>query len=244
MEAIITENRALTRQVWRMELRMEDPGITRPGQFLQLKLPEYYLRRPISVCDWDARSVTLVYKTVGEGTRAMTAYAPGMALDVLTGLGNGFDTALCGEYPLLVGGGVGLPPLIGLCRALMAEGKHPQIAAGFGTAEEVFLREDAERMGAPFHLATLDGSAGTRGLVTGLMGSLRFDSLCACGPEPMLRAVYDASDAPGQFSFEERMGCGFGACMGCSCKTVYGSKRICKDGPVLRREEILWPTSR
>ena len=240
MEFRLLENTPLTSAVWRMRLGGDTAGITRPGQFVQLKLPGFYLRRPISVCDWDGDSLTLVYKVVGQGTEAMTGLRPGETLDLLTGLGNGFDVNACGQRPLLVGGGVGLPPMIGLCRSLVENGKKPTVLAGFNTAAEVFLRDAVEQLGAPFVLATMDGSAGVKGLVTDAMGDLDFDSVCACGPEPMLRAVYHAAEVPGQFSFEERMGCGFGACMGCSCKTKYGSKRICKDGPVLRREEIVW----
>ncbi len=240
MDFSLMENKPLTRLVWQMRLNGDTSNITRPGQFVQIKLPDFYLRRPISVCDWDDEGLTLVYKVVGQGTEAMAAMEPGVQLDLLTGLGNGFDTALCGERPLLIGGGVGLPPMIGLCRALLQEGKHPQILAGFGTAGEVFLQEMAQRLGVSFTVTTMDGSAGVKGLVTDAMPQLDFDSVCACGPEPMLKAVYDAADVPGQFSFEERMGCGFGACMGCSCKTKYGAKRICKDGPVLVREEIIW----
>ena len=240
MEFRLLENTPLTSAVWRMRLGGDTSGITRPGQFVQVKLPGFYLRRPISVCDWDGNSLTLVYKVVGQGTEAMTGLRPGETLDLLTGLGNGFDVNACGQHPLLVGGGVGLPPMIGLCRTLVECGKKPTVLAGFNTAAEVFLRDAVEQLGAPFVLATMDGSAGVKGLVTDAMGSLDFDSVCACGPEPMLRAVYHAADVPGQFSFEERMGCGFGACMGCSCKTKYGSKRICKDGPVLAREEIIW----
>ena len=240
MEFHVTDNHALTPWVWSMALKGEASGIARPGQFVQLRLPGFYLRRPISVCQWDDTCIRLVYKVVGQGTEAMARMLPGQALDVLTGLGNGFQVDACGDRPLLVGGGVGLPPLIGLAEALLRAGKRPQIVAGFGTAAEVFLREEAQALGVPFHLATMDGSAGVRGLATDAMAGLAFDSVCACGPEPMLRAVYDAAEVPGQFSFEERMGCGFGACMGCTCQTKYGAKRICKDGPVLRREEIVW----
>ena len=240
MRFIIRENEALTSVVYRMRLEGDASAIVRPGQFVQVQLPGFYLRRPISVCDWDGEGLTLVYKLVGEGTRAMAAMNPGAALDLLTGLGNGFDITNCGERPLLIGGGVGLPPLVGLCRALLEAGKHPTVLAGFNTAGEVFLRDAVEALGAPFVLATMDGSDGIKGLVTDAMPTIEFDSVCACGPLPMLRAVWEAADVPGQFSFEERMGCGFGACMGCTVKTKNGYKRICKDGPVLVREEILW----
>ena len=170
----------------------------------------------------------------------MCRMSPGMELDLLTGLGNGFDITRCGERPLLIGGGVGLPPMVGLCRCLMQAGKHPTVLAGFNTADEVFLREDVEKLGAPFVLATMDGSAGIKGLVTDALPEIDFTDICACGPLPMLKAIMNADDHPAQLSFEERMGCGFGACMGCTVKVKGGYKRICKDGPVLVREEVIW----
>ena len=203
-------------------------------------MPGFYLRRPISVCDWDSETLTLVYKVVGNGTDAMCRMQPGTELDLLTGLGNGFDITRCGERPLLIGGGVGLPPMVGLCRCLMQAGKHPTVLAGFNTADEVFLREDVEKLGAPFVLATMDGSAGIKGLVTDALPEIDFTDICACGPLPMLKAIMNADDHPAQLSFEERMGCGFGACMGCTVKVKGGYKRICKDGPVLVREEVIW----
>ena len=205
-----------------------------------MQVPGFYLRRPISVCDWDSETLTLVYKVVGNGTDAMCRMIPGTELDLLTGLGNGFDITRCGERPLLIGGGVGLPPMVGLCRCLMQAGKHPTVLAGFNTADEVFLREDVEKLGAPFVLATMDGSAGIKGLVTDALPEIDFTDICACGPLPMLKAIMNADDHQAQLSFEERMGCGFGACMGCTVKVKGGYKRICKDGPVLVREEVIW----
>lgn len=236
----VTEQSALTADVYRLRLAGDTSAITRPGQFVQIKLPEFYLRRPISVCDWDAEGLTLIYKVVGEGTRAMTSLKPGMELDLLTGLGNGFDTARESSRPLLVGGGVGLPPLYGLCKALLAQGSQPRIIMGFNTAAEVFLREEFQALGVPVLVTTADGSMGRKGFVTAALGDTDFDYTYACGPEPMLYALYDAVDCSGQYSFEARMACGFGACMGCTCKTKYGNKRICKDGPVLEKEEIVW----
>ena len=236
----VKEQTRLTDTVYRLTLTGDTSAITRPGQFVQIQLPGFYLRRPISVCDWDADTLTLIYKVVGEGTKAMTALKPGTELDLLTGLGNGFDTSLCGDKPLLVGGGVGLPPMYGLCKALLREGKHPSVVMGFNTAAEVFLEEAFRTLGVPVIVTTADGSRGVKGFVTAALPELDFDSTCACGPEPMLKALYKASHTSGQMSFEERMGCGFGACMGCSCKTLTGNKRICKDGPVMKKEEILW----
>ena len=230
----------LTETVYRLTLTGDTSAIVRPGQFVQLQLPGFYLRRPISVCDWDADTLTLIYKVVGEGTKAMTALQPGAALDLLTGLGNGFDTACCGDKPLLVGGGVGLPPLYGLCKTLLREGKHPRVVMGFNTASEVFLEAEFRALNVPVTVTTADGTCGMKGFVTAALPGLDFDSTFACGPEPMLRALYSATDKPGQYSFEARMACGFGACMGCTCQTKYGAKRICKDGPVLQKEEIVW----
>ena len=230
----------LVENVYRLTLTGDTSAIVRPGQFVQLQLPGFYLRRPISVCDWDADTLTLIYKVVGEGTKAMTALQPGAALDLLTGLGNGFDTACCGDKPLLVGGGVGLPPLYGLCKTLLREGKHPRVVMGFNTASEVFLEAEFRALNVPVTVTTADGTCGMKGFVTAALPGLDFDSTFACGPEPMLRALYNATDKPGQYSFEARMACGFGACMGCTCQTKDGAKRICKDGPVLQKEEIVW----
>ena len=237
---IVTENTRLADGIYRLRLAGDTSAITAPGQFVQVQVPGFYLRRPISVCDWDSETLTLVYKVVGNGTDAMCRMIPGTELDLLTGLGNGFDITRCGERPLLIGGGVGLPPMVGLCRCLMQAGKHPTVLAGFNTADEVFLREDVEKLGAPFVLATMDGSAGIKGLVTDALPEIDFTDICACGPLPMLKAIMNADDHPAQLSFEERMGCGFGACMGCTVKVKGGYKRICKDGPVLVREEVIW----
>ena len=237
---IVTENTRLADGIYRLRLAGDTSAITAPGQFVQVQVPGFYLRRPISVCDWDNETLTLVYKVVGNGTDAMCRMIPGTELDLLTGLGNGFDITRCGERPLLIGGGVGLPPMVGLCRCLMQAGKHPTVLAGFNTADEVFLREDVEKLGAPFVLATMDGSAGVKGLVTDALPEIDFTDICACGPLPMLKAIMNADDHPAQLSFEERMGCGFGACMGCTVKVKGGYKRICKDGPVLVREEVIW----
>ena len=236
----ILENTRLADGIYRLRLAGDTSAITAPGQFVQVQVPGFYLRRPISVCDWDSETLTLVYKVVGNGTDAMCRMQPGTELDLLTGLGNGFDITRCGERPLLIGGGVGLPPMVGLCRCLMQAGKHPTVLAGFNTADEVFLREDVEKLGAPFVLATMDGSAGIKGLVTDALPEIDFTDICACGPLPMLKAIMNADDHPAQLSFEERMGCGFGACMGCTVKVKGGYKRICKDGPVLVREEVIW----
>lgn len=253
MQLTVTQNQPLTPQVYRMTLRGDTRGITRPGQFLQVQVPGFYLRRPLSVFDWapgEMGSVTLVYKTLGAGTEALARVPAGEALDALTGLGNGFgvdapEAARASKAPLLLGGGIGVPPLYGLCKRLLSAGKTPAVALGYNTQSEVILVEDFQALGVVTLLATADGSAGMRGFVTDAAATLAgaFDYVYTCGPEPMLRAVYALCEhygVSGQFSFEERMACGFGACMGCSCQTKYGSKRICKDGPVLTREEILW----
>ncbi len=201
-----------------------------------------YLRRPISLCDWDSESVTLIYKVVGEGTRRMSLMAPGETLDLLTGLGNGFDVRRYAR-PLLVGGGVGIPPLYGLAKAMLSAGLRPAVAMGFNTGAEVFLEDEFKALGLHTVVSTADGSRGVKGLVTDAVAMLRdagFDGFCACGPLPMLRALCESCSLPGQLSLEERMGCGFGACMGCTHEMANGGKRICKDGPVFDREEVLW----
>ena len=236
----IAENVPLTDTVMRMRLVGDVSDITRSGQFINIKLDGLYLRRPISVYDRDDESVTIIYKVVGKGTEQMRSMAVGESLDVLTGLGNGYDCALSGDRPLLIGGGVGVPPLYMLAKQLIAEGRQVSVILGFNTKDEVFCEEEFRALGAEVSVTTVDGSYGVRGFVTDAMGEVDYTYFYTCGPEPMLRAVYNATHTSGQFSFEERMGCGFGACMGCSCKTLYGNKRICKDGPVLTKEEIIW----
>ena len=235
----ITENVNLTSNVMRMRLEGDTSAITSPGQFINIQLDGLFLRRPISVCDVDDKSVTIIYKVVGKGTEQMAEMQSG-TLDVLTGLGNGYDTSLSGEKPLLIGGGVGVPPMYLLAKKLVGEGKKVSVILGFNTKDEVFFEEEFKALGATVYVATVDGSYGVRGFVTDAMKGLSYTYFYTCGPEPMLKAVYNTSNTEGQFSFEERMGCGFGACMGCSCKTKYGNKRICKDGPVLEKEEIIW----
>lgn len=235
----VESNEKIAKSVYKMVLSGDTSAITRPGQFINIKVPDKYLRRPISVCDFDAETVTVIYKVVGEGTKIMSEMEKGISLDVLTGLGNGFDAGKSGDRPLLIGGGVGVPPLYNLAKKLNDEGKTVTVILGFNTSDEVFLKEEFEKI-ATVYLTTADGSVGQKGFVTDAMGTVDYDYIYTCGPQAMLRAVYDKSKTGGQFSFEERMGCGFGACMGCSCKTKYGAKRICKDGPVLEKEEIIW----
>ena len=236
----VRSNRPLTRWVWEMVLEGDTSALTRPGQFVNLKLDGLFLRRPISVCDYDDTTITLLYKVVGKGTEQMTNIAVGDRVDMLVGLGNGFDTEKCGDAPLLIGGGVGVPPMYRLAKDLIAQGKHPRVILGFRTAEEVFYADRFAAIGAEVFVATEDGSMGTKGFVTDVMREMDYDYFYTCGPMPMFRAIEQTARTSGQYSFEERMGCGFGACMGCSCETKYGSKRICRDGPVLEREEIVW----
>lgn len=235
----IKENVHLTQDVMKMTLCGDTSDITASGQFVNIKLDGLYLRRPISVCDVDGDTLTLVYKVVGVGTQKMAEMSEG-CLDILTGLGNGYDLTVSGDNVLLIGGGVGVPPLFLLAKRLLKEGKKVTAILGFNTASEIFLKDDFEALGVKVYITTVDGSYGIKGFVTDAMESLDYTYVYTCGPEPMLKAVYNATKTSAQFSFEERMGCGFGACMGCSCKTVTGFKRICKDGPVLTKEEILW----
>ena len=237
----IVSNRRLAPNVFEMVLRGDCSAVAAPGQFVNLRLDGFYLRRPISVCNVDGEMLTLIYKVVGRGTEAMSRMQPGGKLNALVGLGNGYSLDECGDRPMLIGGGAGVPPMYLLARRLLTRGADVTVVLGFNAREEIFYEEEFRALGAKVVVATADGSYGVRGFVTDAMKQLPAPSaVCACGPEPMLKAVYNAADVPGQFSFESRMGCGFGACMGCTCKTKYGAKRICKDGPVLRREEIVW----
>ncbi len=235
----ILRNEALTDTVWKMVLSGDTSAITAPGQFVNIRLDGLFLRRPISVCDHDETTLTIVYKVVGKGTEQMSRMVPGQKLDLLTGLGNGYDPAPAGDRPVLLGGGVGVPPLYNLAKKLLAQGKAVTVVLGFNTHKEIFFEDAFRALGCKVIVTTVDGSRGLKGFVTdGLPEDATY--FFACGPEPMLKAVYRSTGTSGQMSFEERMGCGFGACMGCSCKTLTGYKRICKDGPVMRKEEILW----
>ena len=236
----LESNRCIARNTYEWVLRGDISDITAPGQFVNIKLDGFYLRRPISVCDAEDGKLTIIYKAVGEGTEKMAEMKEGRDLLVLSGLGNGYDLTKSGERPLLIGGGAGVPPMYMLAKELIAEGKKPTVILGFGSSDEVFYEEEFKELGAEVIVTTVDGSYGVRGFVTDAMGGLDYTYFYTCGPEPMLKAVYAKSESEGQFSFEERMGCGFGACMGCSCKTKYQNKRICRDGPVLVKEEIIW----
>ena len=234
----IISNEALTDVVYKMVLEGDTSAITNCGQFVDLRLPEKYLRRPISVCDYDETTLTLIYKVVGSGTEIMAKLPEGTKLDVLTGLGNGYDTSLSGDAPVLVGGGVGVPPMFNLCKQLISQGKPPQVVLGFNTGAEIFLAEEFKALGADVHIATADGSCGTKGFVTDVIKNLNYTYFYSCGPMPMFKAMENVMSTSGQYSFEERMGCGFGACMGCTIQTKSGYKRVCKDGPVFFREEV------
>lgn len=237
----VLSNEKIADSVYLMKLDGDTSAFTAPGQFLNIKLDGLFLRRPISVCDYDESIVTIIYKVVGKGTEQMAEMTSGARLDILTGLGNGFDTETSGDTPLLIGGGVGVPPMYGLCKKLVSDGKKPSVILGFNKASEVFYKEEFEKLGVNVYIATADGSVGTKGFVTDVMKDLDYTYFYTCGPMPMFKAIEKIAKTSGQFSFEERMGCGFGACMGCSCKTITGGyKRICKDGPVMKREEILW----
>ena len=237
----IKENIPLTSSVYKMTLEGNGAAVTASGQFVNIKLDGLFLRRPISVADYTEDSITIIYKVVGVGTEKMAEMQAGEKLDVLVGLGNGYDTSVSGDKVMLIGGGVGVPPMYNLCKKLIAEGKQVSVILGFNTKDEIFCEKDFADLGARVLVTTVDGSYGIKGFVTNAFDEVGdYTYFYTCGPEPMLKAVYNATKTSGQFSFEERMGCGFGACMGCSCKTKYGNKRICKDGPVLVKEEIIW----
>lgn len=232
-------NEPLTQDVYKMILEGDTQYITAPGQFINIALDGKFLRRPISVCDFDDNTITIIYKVVGEGTQQMKHLSVGSKLDVLTGLGNGYDISKSTK-PLLIGGGVGVPPMYNLAKTLIQNNQIPTVVLGFNTKEEIFFENEFKALGCNVIVTTVDGSYGVKGFVTDAFKDIDYDYFYTCGPLPMFKAVYNATNVSGQFSFEERMGCGFGACMGCSCKTKYGNKRICKDGPVLVKEEIIW----
>lgn len=240
----VADNRLLAKNTYKMILLGDSSAIVNPGQFIHIALDGFYLRRPISVCDWSEHSITIIYKTVGEGTEYMASLEEGDKLEVLTGLGNGYDSKKSGNRPLLIGGGAGIPPLYALAKKLVQQQKHATVVLGFNSADEVFYMEEFSLLGENVNVivTTVDGSLGVRGFVTDAMDldTIDYTYTYACGPEPMLKAVYDKAATDGQYSFEERMGCGFGACMGCACQTKYGYKRICREGPVLEKEEIVW----
>ena len=235
----ILSNTPLNASVYKMVLSGDTSAITNPGQFVNIKIDGLFLRRPISVNDVDGDKLTIIYKVVGKGTEIMSTLTDGV-LDVLTGLGNGYDLSLAGDRPLLIGGGVGVPPLYMLAKKLIAKNKQVTVILGFNTKDEIFYEDEFKALGAKVFVTTIDGSYGIKGFVTDALKDTDCTYFYTCGPEPMLKAVYNATTIDGECSFEERMGCGFGACMGCSCKTKYGNKRICKDGPVLKKGEIIW----
>ena len=238
----ILSNEKIAKNVFKMILEGDTQYVTSPGQFINIELVGKYLRRPISVCDYDDAAITIIYKVVGSGTEQMSNMSVGQTLDVLTGLGNGFDIKKGSDKPLIVGGGVGVPPLYNLAKKLIKEGIAPKVILGFNTSDEIFYYNEFKALGCETYLATADGSLGEKGFVTDVINNnnLDFNYVYTCGPQPMLKALYNATEVSGQYSFEEKMGCGFGACMGCSCKTKYGSFRVCKDGPILEKEDIVW----
>ena len=239
MEYRIIENAPVAPGVYRLRLSGDTSMVKAPGQFAQIQIPGFYLRRPISLCDWDGGGMTLIYKAVGPGTDTLSRMESGETIDALNGLGNGYDLTDCGARPLVIGGGVGIPPLFGLTKALLTRGVTPAVILGFNKREEIFLLDAFRDLGLEPVATTVDGSFGVKGFVTDALPET-YDSFFACGPLPMLKAVFRACDAPGQLSLEERMACGFGACMGCSIQTSSGPKRVCKDGPVFRKEDLPW----
>lgn len=237
----VIANEKIAKDVHKMILKGDTSYITFPGQFINIKIDDLYLRRPISICDYDKETITIIFKVVGHGTEKMAEMKKGTKLDILTGLGNGFNKTRSGKSPLLVGGGVGTPPMYRLCKELIDEGKSPIVVLGFNSKEDVFFEDEFKKLGAEVYISTVDGSYGTKGFVTDVIKDLdNYTYHYACGPLPMLKALYNTTEGDGEYSFEERMGCGFGACMGCTVKVKDGFKRVCKDGPVLKKEEIVW----
>lgn len=237
----IIENKVIAKDVFKMVLEGDTTEITKPGQFVNIELDDLYLRRPISICDYDEKTITVIYKVVGQGTEKMSQLEKGKELDILTGLGNGFETSNAGEKPLIIGGGVGTPPMYRLCKDLISEGKKPTVILGFNSREDIFYKEEFEKLGVEVYISTVDGSVGTKGFVTDVMKTISdFTYFYACGPMVMLKAVCDATSIAGEVSLEERMGCGFGACMGCTIQTKKGNKRVCREGPVFNKEDLIW----
>ncbi len=239
----IKSNTKLTNDIYKMVLRGDTSFITAPGQFVNIQLDGFYLRRPISISSWTDEDFTIIYKVVGSGTKVMATYEAGKKLDILTGLGNGFDVSdMIGKKPVLIGGGVGVPPMYGVAEAMVKSGVKPKIVLGFNDEVGAFYRDEFKALGLEVYVTTVDGSLGIKGFVTDALKEIDYDTYLCCGPKPMLKAVYDlgkTKNAEGQLSFEEHMGCGFGACMGCSCKTITGNKRICTDGPVFKSSEVI-----
>ena len=236
----VVDNKKIADITYEMVLEGDCADITKPGQFVNIKLDGFFLRRPISVCNSADNKLTIIYKVVGQGTEVMSGMKQGDKLDILTGLGNGYDIYKSGDRPLLIGGGAGVPPMYMLARELIEQGKTPTVVLGFNKKSEVFYEDKFNSLGVKTIVTTADGSYGIKGFVTDAFKELDYTYFFTCGPEPMLKAVYDSTSTSGQLSFEARMGCGFGACMGCTCETLYGNKRICKDGPVLEKEEVKW----
>ncbi|MBR2277757.1 MAG: dihydroorotate dehydrogenase electron transfer subunit [Eubacterium sp.] len=235
----ILTNDKLTNDVYKMILEGDTSKITAPGQFINIKLDGFFLRRPISICDYDEKTITIIYKVVGDGTEYMSKLNVGAMLDCLVGLGNGYTVKQAAK-PALIGGGAGVPPLFSLAKELIKSGQKPTVILGFNNKDEVFYENEFKSLGCEVLVTTVDGSYGIKGFVTDALKNVEYDYFYTCGPMPMFKAIEGCANTDGQYSFEERMGCGFGACMGCSCKTKYGNKRICKDGPVLERGEIVW----
>lgn len=238
----IISNERVAQKTWRMILQGDTSRFTTPGQFANLAIEGKYLRRPISVCDYDNETLTLLYDVVGEGTAQMSEMKQGENLDILTGLGNGFDVNAKCDRPVLIGGGIGVAPLLNLAKALREAGKEPTVVLGFNTSADVVLEKEFNEMGIKTIVTTADGSYGIKGFVTdALRGeNMVYDYFYACGPLPMMRALCNELPIEGQLSLDERMACGFGICMCCSLETRNGAKRICKDGPVFLKNELIW----
>ena len=236
----ITENTKIAKDVFKMRLAGDTSGITGAGQFVNIKIDGFFLRRPISVCDFNENELLIIYKVVGKGTDRMSGLEAGQKLDLLTGLGNGYDLTVKTDKPVLIGGGVGVPPLYKLAKELKKQGKKVSVILGFNSKEEIFFEKEFKEIADRVLVCTADGTYGVKGFVTDALCDVDYDYFFTCGPEPMFRVLEKTVKPSGQFSFEQRMGCGFGACMGCTCKTLTGNKRICREGPVLFREEIIW----
>ena len=239
---IIKGNRPIAEKTMRMDLLGDSSACVRGGQFADVALDGFFLRRPLAVTEWDSEGISLIYKIVGEGTKAMAKMLPGSSLDILTGLGNGFDASACSRTALVVCGGLGASPAFSLVKELLSAGKKVTVILGFNKASEIVLLDEYRALGADVHVATLDGSVGVKGFVTDAIDAVapEYDYFYTCGPKVMMKAVCARLDCPGEASLEERMGCGCGICYGCTCHTASGPRRVCADGPVFKKEEIIW----
>ncbi|MCR5787205.1 MAG: dihydroorotate dehydrogenase electron transfer subunit [Acholeplasmatales bacterium] len=233
----VLENKQINNDIYLIKLEGDTSEIKNSGEFAELKLDNYYLRRPLSIHDYDSKTVSFLYKVLGHGTRDLTRYKKGDVINTILGLGNGFND-LNAISPLLIGGGIGMAPLLNLAKRFNEKNIRPNILLGFKNINEVCYVEEFKKYG-DVYVTTDDGSFGYCGNPVSFLqnNNLKFDKYYACGPLVMLKYLTKYSTL-GYVSLEARMGCGIGACMGCSIETKNGIKRVCKEGPVFDADEV------